>query len=337
MNWLAMGRRLVDGVDGARNGWLTVLAALLACPAGAYEFDGSMSLELSGGNKTLSASLLGDWGIVPDLLYLVTSFGAVKQQPDPNTTSSPSLIFGTGLDLVPSEHWNASLNVSFSPKATDTAAINAFTIVSTRRSAQGLLALAYQSAGTDNFEWGWELGGLGAWYELSSKLLKEVNATTTNLFLVQPSASVTATLFTSNELRLRGSYVWYSTDPTTAGGFDVHLPPALQRAAALDQLVQARLAQLEANANFSAAPPWFDVKAIFTHRFGTKVTARFWYQFTRYVDGLGNAHTVGSKWTWKVKGWLRLWVGLTIQYDQLSTQPSFFSGYGTLGGELATE
>src|SRR4051812_17425916 len=114
MNWLAMGRRLVDGVDGARNGWLTVLALLVSAPAGA--FDGSMSVELSGGNKTLSANLLGDWGIVPDTLYLVTSFGVVKTQPDPFVTSTASLLFGLGLDLVPSQHWNASLNFSFLPK-----------------------------------------------------------------------------------------------------------------------------------------------------------------------------------------------------------------------------
>jgi hypothetical protein len=94
MNWLAMGRRLVDGVDQARNGWLTLLALLAAAPAGA--FDGSMSIELAGGNKTLSASLLGDWGIVPDKLYLVTSLGVVKTQRDPNVTSTATAIFGLG-------------------------------------------------------------------------------------------------------------------------------------------------------------------------------------------------------------------------------------------------
>src|SRR5207237_542101 len=126
----------------------------------------------------------------------------------------------------------------------------------------------------------------------------------------------------ATDLNLRGSYAWYSSDPTTAGTFDPRIPAALQRFALLDQAVQARFAQVEANASFSAEPPWFDLKATVTHRFSTKVIGRFWYQFTRYVDGLGNAHTLGSKWTWKVKRWLRLWVGLTLQYDQLSTQPS---------------
>ena len=37
-------------------------------------FDGSVSLELSGGNRALSGNLVGDWGVLPDRLYLVGSY-----------------------------------------------------------------------------------------------------------------------------------------------------------------------------------------------------------------------------------------------------------------------
>ena len=32
-------------------------------------------------------------------------------------------------------------------------------------------------------------------------------------------------------------------------------------------------------------------------------------------------------------GWARLWAGVSVQYDHLRDDPSFFSGYGTLGAE----
>jgi hypothetical protein len=226
--------------------------------------------------------------------------------------------------------------VTFSPKASASESLGPIALMSSRRSVQGILVAAYQSAGFGDFEWAADVGAVGAWYELSSIAkvpLKGTFTATTNLFLVKPSAGLTFTLFTANEVGLRGSYAWYSADPATAGGFDL---PELKRAVIVEQ-AEARFAQVEANANFSAAPPWFDLRATFTHRFGARVTGRFWYQFTRYVDGIGNAHTLGTRWIWKVKGWLRLWVGLSLQYDQLEGEPSFFSGYGTLGGELATD
>src|SRR5882724_3601905 len=142
MNWLAMGRRLVVGADAPRNQTLTLVVALLAA-GGASAFDGSVSLELAGGNKTLAGSLIGDWGVVPERLYVVGTVGVIKQQvTDPNITSQPSWLVGLGLDWVPSMHFNSSLNVSFSPKATDAEALNAHPAIdasSTRRSAQALL------------------------------------------------------------------------------------------------------------------------------------------------------------------------------------------------------
>src|SRR5687767_8631483 len=95
MNWVAMARRDIVGPDATRNVALTLLLAL--APASAGAFDGSASLELSYGSRTFSSSLIGDWGIVPDKVYLVGSFGAVRQAPLEGIVSQPSYLFGLGL------------------------------------------------------------------------------------------------------------------------------------------------------------------------------------------------------------------------------------------------
>jgi hypothetical protein len=58
------------------------------------------------------------------------------------------------------------------------------------------------------------------------------------------------------------------------------------------------------------------------------------YTFTRYVHGLGDAHALSTKWTWRVASWARAWVGGAVQYDLLTAEPSFWSGYGMVGAEL---
>jgi hypothetical protein len=315
-------------------GLLTSVAIVLFIRSNAFAFDGSVSLELSGGNRTLSGSLIGDWGIVPDKVYLMGSYGIVRQLPASGLRSEPSHLFGLGVDLVPSMHWVTSVSLSFSPKAGDVQHTDLGDVTYTRRSAQGLMLAAWQSGGVEPLEGGFDLSLLSAWYDLSS--LAELQSlgrfeAAQSLLLLKPSAGVTLTVSTTSDLCLRGSYTWYSSDPTTAGGFDDRVPAAVRTTHEFQQ-IEAQFGRAEAGANFSSAPPWFDLKATFVHRFGEKVIGRVAYTYTRYVHGLGNAHALGTQWTWRVAGWARLWAGATVQVDR--TGPL---GYGVLGAELATE
>lgn len=331
MNWVAMARRLLVGADGGRNETLTLLvSALLLLPGAASAFDGSISLELSGGNRTLSASLIGDWGIVPDKLYLVASYGVIRQARDPDYASQPTHLFGLGLDWLPTSRLMSSFSLTFSPKATDSAQGDRGLVglSSTRRSVSGLLALGYHSNGLGDVEWGLDANASGAWYELDTHAFgpRVTFDKKTNLFVVKPSAGAMLSFFGRTDLSLRGTYSWYSEDPTTAGGATNPRLAELGVVQALNQSV-----------SFSAAPPLFDVRVSVLQRIGTRVTGRFGYTFMRYANGLGNAHQLSTRWTVKVTGWARLWAGVSVQYDQLTTTPSFWSGYGTLGAELATE
>ncbi|MBK7860306.1 MAG: hypothetical protein IPJ65_17190 [Archangiaceae bacterium] len=349
MNWVAMGRRLVVGPDALRNVWLTLLVALL--PLEARAFDGSISTELSGGNRTFSASLIGDWGLVPDRLYLVATYGVVRQAPDPALDTDPSHLLGLGVDVIAGSHWLTSLSFNFSPKASDHQTVvlhervldrlidRSVEVTHTRRSAQALLAAAWQSNGLGDLEGGFDAAASAAWYELGSVAVTPHAGTfsaTTRLWVLKPGAGATLTFFGHTDLGVRGTYTWYSEDPTTAGGFDRSVPAELRDTPRFES-INSLFAQTQANANFSAAPPWFDLRASLTHRFGEKVSGRLAFTFTRYVRGVGNAWAVSNKWTWRVAGWARLWAAVTAQYDQLTSTASFFSGYGTLGAELATE
>lgn len=326
MNWLAMARRLVDGADAPRNGWLTLLLVLLPC--GATAFDGSVSVELTGGNRMLSASLIGDWGIVPDQLYLVGSYGVVRQAPESDFTSSPAHVFGLGLDWLPTRHVMTSLTATFSPKSREVTRFPDrpnFLITTERRSAQGIFGFGYQSGGLGNVEWAADLGFLFTWYELEANVLLGpfMFAGTRDLFLGRPSAGATLTFSGNTDLSVRGSYSIYSRDPTTICRADVVFCEAGQA--------------LNLTPSFTSAPPWFDARISVLHRFTAKVSGRLGYTFIRYVNGIGNQHAVSTKWSLKVTGWARLWAGLAVQYDWLTTASSFWSGYATLGAELATE
>lgn len=326
MNWLAMGRRLVDGADAPRNGWLTLL--LVLAPLHASAFDGSISLELTGGNRMLSASLIGDWGIVPDRLYLVGSYGVLRQAPESDFSSSPSHLFGLGLDWLPTRHVMTSLTATFSPRSREVTTFESrpnASITTTRRSAQGIFGLGYQSGGLGDVEWAADLGFLFTWYELDAKVvLGPVNLDrTSSLFLGRPSAGATLTFRGKTDVSLRGSYSIYSRDPTTICRADVTFCEAGQA--------------LNLTPSFTSAPPWFDARLSVLHRFTSKVSGRLGYTFIRYVNGIGNAHAVSTRGALKVAGWARLWVGLAVQYDWLTAASSFWSGYATLGAELATE
>ncbi len=288
----------------------------------AAAFDGSLSAELSYGNRTFSANVIGDWGVVPERLYVVATYGVVRFLPDDNWRAQPTHLFGLGLDWLPSMHWVASLNATFSPKTTDVEMFPALgvSISHTRRNVHGLLAVAYQSAGMSDVEWGVDGSGLVGWYELSSEAEGPKNTINrgSSLVAVKPALGATLTLFDDNELGARATYTWYSQDPTTAPLF---------------QAVEQRFGQSDASASFFSAPVWLEARASYLRRFGAKVTGRLAYTYIQYVPGKGNAHALSTRWTWRVAGWARLWVGATLQLDV----PAGLSGYGTLGAELATE
>ncbi|MBL8952759.1 MAG: hypothetical protein JNK82_18405 [Myxococcaceae bacterium] len=313
---------------------MSVALALALCVADrAHAFDGSISTEVSYGNRTWSANLIGDWGIVPDRLYLVATYGVVRYQPEESWRSQPSHLVGLGLDVLPSSHWMLSLTGTFSPKATDTETFGpngGLTLAHTRRNVHGLLAAGYQSAGLRDVEWGVDASLLVGWYELVrvAELPNRTFSETSDLVAVKPALGATLIVLDANEFGLRGSYTGYTKDPLQRP----QLPQAL-----LDNPLFAaraqRLGQADATAAFFSAPVWFDVRVSYLRRFGPKVTGRLAYTYIQYVPSQGNAHALSTRWAWKVTGWLRLWVGLTVQLDV----PAGLSGYGTLGGELATE
>src|SRR5256885_4783230 len=116
------------------------------------QLDGSVSLELTGGSKILSGSLIGDLGLIKDTLFIVGSYGVVKQADiasddptQPALPAVPSHLLGLGLDWTPNDHWMASASFNFSPRATDKVTLNALTLSSSRQSAQLLLTGAYTS------------------------------------------------------------------------------------------------------------------------------------------------------------------------------------------------
>lgn len=321
--------RLVVGPDAPRNGWLTLLLVLL--PLSARAFDGSVSVELAGGNQTLSASLIGDWGIVPDKLYLVGSYGVLRQRPASDFSATPSHLLGLGLDWMPSMHWMTSVSGMFSPKATETTRLtDRISVSSTRRSAQGILAVGYQSGGLDFLEWSVDVGGTLGWHELESTLslpMRELSRTTP-LVIGRPSAGAMLSFDGKVDVALRGSYSIYSRDPTTIcrESDPAWLQPFCDPGSIFNLTT-----------GFLAAPPWFDARAHVLWRLTPKVSGRVGYTLIRYVNGIGTGHAVHTKWTWRVAGWARLWAGITVQYDWLTREPGFWSGYGTLGAELATE
>ena len=292
----------------------------------ANAFDGSVSVELTGGNRMLSASLIGDWGIVPDQLYLVGSYGVMRQAPESDFASSPAHLFGLGFDWLPTRHLVTSLTATFSPKSREVTTFENLgaTITTTRRSAQGIFAIGYQSAGLGDVEWGLDAGFLFTWYELEARVERfRAIERTTKLLLGRPSAGATVTFGGKTDLSLRGSYSIWSADPTTICRADIALCEAGQA--------------LNLTPGFTSAPPWFDARVAVLHRFTSKVSGRLGYTFIRYVNGIGNAHAVSTRWSLRVAGWARLWAGLAVQYDWLPTASSFWSGYATLGAELATE
>lgn len=303
---------------------------MLLCAGGAAAFDGSLSAELSYGNRTFSANVIGDWGMVPERLYLVATYGVVRYAPDPDFRSQATHLFGVGLDWLPSVHWMTSLNASFSPKSTDFETFGRHLLTHTRRSAQGLVAAGYQSAGFRDLEWGVDASAGVSWHELVSKAegpLVNLDATT-SLVAFRPALGATLIIVDDNEVGLRGSYTWYSQDPTTAGGF-----PQLRNNPSFET-IQFLANQAGVTGAFFSAPVWFDARVSYLRRFGARVTGRLAYTYIQYVPGKGNAHAVSTRWSWKVAGWARFWVGATVQYDAPAVG---LSGYGTLGAELATE
>jgi hypothetical protein len=139
------------------------------------------------------------------------------------------------------------------------------------------------------------------------------------------SLGATLTLYDKTDLSLRGSMVAYTSDPLTTGS----LFPRLSLLAA----VQA----INSTATFSSAPPWFDVRVTVARRFGARVKGKLSYTLMQYISEIGRSHAIATQWSFKLKAWSRLWAGATLQYDDLNTQPSFWSGYGTLGVEFSTE
>lgn len=329
---------------------------LLLFPLGATAFEGSVSAELAGGNRTLSANLLADWGMVPDTLYLVANYGFVKHanvQVDPALPSQPlaaTHLFGLGVDFSPSMHWLTSLMFNFSPKATDSFTFGerllSGTASSSRRSVQGIAALAYQSAGLSDLEWGLDGTFIGAWYELSSRLvIGRMDVTqTTNLFLGKPSLGLTLTFFGKTDVMLRGTYSVYSTDPVMAGKPQAPRLDALIDRFGIGELAAARLGQFDAISGYNTAPSWVEGRVSVLHRFTPRLSGQLAYTFVRYVVGQGYAHVFSSRWSWRPKGFFRVWLGGSVQYDEPRDDPSKaseatpgWSGYASLGAELSTE
>jgi hypothetical protein len=375
MNWLAMSPRLLVGRDGVGNRSLTwLLVAALLLPASAAAFEGSLSLELSGGNRTLAGSLIGDWGVSPERLYLLGSYGVVRQAGVPGMNgvpplpASPTHVIGLGLDWTPSVHWMLSTTMSLSPKATDSTVLNPQSLLlpdvevsASRRSLSAMLAVLYQSAGFDPLEWSLDAtasGGLNT-FDSTVRIGRQAPVTeTTQLWVFKPSLGLTLSLFTDTDLAVRGTYSLYSGDPTTAGRFRVPegctfmgepCGERLGRFTELTQLTSAaltRLDQVDALSGYASAPSWVEGRFSVLHRLSPRVSGQLSYTFVRYVPLQGYAHAVGTRWSFKLRGWMRLWFSVSVQYNEPVDRPSqrtsaddlpYWSGVGTLGGELSTQ
>jgi hypothetical protein len=359
MNSLAMSRRRLDVRDGARNETLTAvlepsvraLGCLLALlPATALAVEGSAALELGGGNKTLLVDVMADVSIVPRRLYLVTGYTLIKEQnlpPDgalPGVTINPVHLFQIGLDFTPSSHWLFSASFAFSPKATNTVSRPDLTVSleATQRSLQGFLAVMYQSANFETFDWSVDATVSGASNYLTATENGPLHSlsNTTPLYVLRPALGFTATLATKLDLSLRGTYCVYSTDPTQAGKF-LDLDNSFAAAATA---LSAILTRINDFSGYASAPSWYEARGSVLYRFKPRLSGQLGYTFVRYVQGHGTAHIVSMRWSWRIHRMWRLWISGSVQYDDPVDNPAartaspeqqpFWSGLGTLGGEL---
>jgi hypothetical protein len=326
---------------------LRCLLALL--PATALAVEGSASLELGGGNKTLIVNAMGDVSLVRDRLFLTTSYGFLKEAdiaPEglvPGVTINPVHVFQVGLDWTPSRHWLISAMFAGSPKATNTVVLPELhaTLESTQRSLQGFVAVMYQSANFDPVDWSLDATLLGASNELTALRVGPLRTVsqTTPLVVIRPALGLTLTIQSKLDLSARVTYFAYSTDPTTAGDFD------------LDKAFGATVSSLTAALNrvndftgYASAPSWVEARAAVLYRFTPRLSGQLSYTYVRYVAGHGYAAILSTRWSWKVHRLWRLWISGSIQYDDpidypanrtsAETQQPFISGLGTLGGEF---
>jgi hypothetical protein len=326
---------------------LRCLLALL--PATALAVEGSASLELGGGNKTLILNAMGDISLVKDRLYLTTSYGLLKEADlpreglVPGVTLNPVHVFQAGLDWSPSRHWLISAMVAGSPRATNTVTLdNNARLESMQASLQGFLAVMYQSANLDPVDWSLDATLLGGSNQLTAIEVGPLKTRTqvTPLLVARPALGLTLTVQGRLDLSARATYFAYSTDPTTAGDF-LDLDKTFGQAALA---TSAALNRVNDFTGYASAPSWVEARAAVLFRFTPRLSGQLSYTYVRYVAGHGYAAIFSTRWSWKVHRLWRLWISGSLQYDDpidypatrtsAETQQPFISGLGTLGGEF---
>lgn len=122
----------------------------------------------------------------------------------------------------------------------------------------------------------------------------------------------TATLFTSTDLGLEGTYFLYDRPPSTVGYFSL---VSLGR---------------EVGSGVPVLPVQLSVRPSVAHRFGP-VTVKLGYQYGLYTEGLGALHAATAKVSWKVTRTWRLSLSVTGQLDLAGGVVSNRGGQALLG------
>jgi hypothetical protein len=348
-------RRLALALGGA--------LALLAAPEA--HAAGSVMAEATAGGSLRTWTLLGDLELRKDETFLTLGYTGARTGSD--TALSHQL--SAGVDHAPSEHWLLSGLVNVGLPKTSTTALSperpllGLPALNARGGYHSLgvqLAAGYDSAGFSDVEYGLDVGLGLTRYGLRRELFTRQDGSNESLyhreeplFLARPSVGARLVLFDKWELGLRGGLSLYSGDPLSAGQFtQEELTEVLRRYTnaaegrlLLKNFTQRRIQELavdlsgrllgvNALTGFPSAPALFDVKPSVAYRFSTRVRGQLSYAFTRYVPGEGYAHVLGTRWTFKLSGSVRLWASLSLQSDRVEGEPPLRSGLATLGSEL---
>lgn len=319
---------------------------LLAAPALAQ---GTLALELSGGGAGGRAwSLLGDVELVPAEAFV--SVGYLGARPAAGAGLTHQLVLG--LDRAVGERWLLSAQLGAGAAQPTEARVErgellAPLVLRTGHASAGLtLAAAYERA--DAPGWGWVAdASLGVTGYLLRRELTTARATCRSperLAVVRPALGLVLLPSARLELTVRAAGSVYSQDPLATGGFFSESNRCLPRDASgavrplfearvREQLGADRLAALDAEGGFPAAPVRWEVRPGVGVRLSRPLKLTASYALARYVGREGYGHVLAARVTGRTSDVLRLWLALALQLDVVPDRAPARSGLLTLGGE----
>lgn len=343
-----------------------VVAVAALWPFGALA--GSVSTEVTAGRGYLALNVTGDIELRPDETFLTLCYGMARSPPIQSQTSAlppvtprPAHLLCAGVDHALSPHWIGSVLFQLSPTATQRIALTEGNAILTGRSSAGAaVAVAYESAGFSDAEFGVDASVAVTGYRLL-RALETPNrrfSAGESLGTLRPSVGALLVLAADTELSLRAGYSLYSKDPLTAGRFTDEQLAGIERLLLLQaweagrlaealrnlELLEGRILQADAVTGFPSAPVWLDLRVSASHRFNRVVRGQLSYAFERYVPTQGYGHVLSTKWSFRVADSFRLWTVLALQRDEPLDHPERrtaedplpeTSGLLTLGAEVS--